>query len=87
MIAGFASPKGVIEEIDLGDIVFGKKTKVSFKEDKNHLSGTLDGTHTANHTLLGQYSAGNFNLASDGHGGTMVTDTSRHWLVPLRARF
>jgi hypothetical protein len=32
-----------------GDISFGKKTKVSFKEDKNHLSGTLtvtDGTHT-----------------------------------------
>jgi len=67
----------IIEEIDLGDIAFGKKTKVSFKEDKNHLSGTLtvtDGTHTANLTLLGQYSTGNFSLASDGHGGTVVTD-------------
>ena len=77
LIAGFASPKGVIEEIDLGDITFGKQTKVSFKEDKNHLSGTLtvtNGTQTASLTLLGQYSTGNFNLASDGHGGTMVTD-------------
>jgi len=33
-----------------------------------------DGTHTANLTLLGQYSTGNFSLASDGHGGTVVTD-------------
>ena len=79
LIAGFASPKGVIEEIDLGDISFGKKTKMSFNEAKNHLSGTLtvtDGTHTANLTLLGQYSTGNFRLASDGHGDTMVTDPS-----------
>jgi autotransporter passenger strand-loop-strand repeat protein len=79
LIAGFASPSGVTEEIDLRDIVFGKKTKVSFKEDKNHLSGTLtvtDGTQTASLTLLGQYSTGNFSLSSDGHGGTIVTDPS-----------
>src|SRR5262249_35119830 len=71
-IAGFASPPGVTEEIDLRDIDFAKKTRVSFKEDKNNLSGTLtvtDGTHTANLTLLGQYSANDFSLASDGHGG------------------
>jgi len=76
-IAGFASPPGVNEEIDLGGIAFGKKTRATFKEDKNHLSGTLtvtDGTHTANLTLLGQYSANNFSLSSDGHGETMVTD-------------
>ena len=69
------------QEIDLGGISFGKKTKVSFKEDKNNLSGTLtvtDGTHTANLTLLGQYSANDFTLASDGHGGTMVTDPQHH---------
>jgi len=68
-IAGFASPPGVTEEIDLRDIVFAKKTRVSFKEDKNNLSGTLtvtDGTHTASLTLLGQYSANDFSLASDG---------------------
>jgi hypothetical protein len=50
---------------------------VSFKEAQGHLSGTLtvtDGTHTASLTLLGQYSAQNFTLASDGHGGTMITD-------------
>ena len=61
----------------MGDIVFGKKTHATFKEDKNHLSGTLtvtDGTHTASLTLLGQYSTGDFSLSSDGHGGTMITD-------------
>src|SRR5262249_40553305 len=76
-VACFAFPSGVTEEIDLRGIAFGKKTHASFKEAKNHLSGTLtvtDGTHTANLTLLGQYSAANFHLASDGHGGTMVTD-------------
>ena len=80
-IAGFASPPGVMEEIDLADISFGKKTKVSFKEAQDKLSGTLtvtDGTHTANLTLLGQYSANNFSLASDGHGGTIVTDPQHH---------
>jgi hypothetical protein len=77
-IAGFGSVRGVTEEIDLGDISFDKKTtKVSFKEAKDHASGTLtvtDGTHTANLTLLGQYAAHNFGLSSDGHGGTIVTD-------------
>jgi hypothetical protein len=33
-----------------------------------------DGTHSANITLLGQYTAANFNIATDGHGGTLVTD-------------
>jgi predicted Rossmann-fold nucleotide-binding protein len=28
----------------------------------------------SNLTLLGQYTAANFHLASDGHGGTIVTD-------------
>jgi hypothetical protein len=57
LISGFASPSGVTEEIDLRDISFGKKTKVSFHEDNNHLSGTLT-----------------VSLASDGFGGTMITD-------------
>src|SRR5262249_3157602 len=91
LVAGFASPSGVIEEIDLRDIVFGNKTHATFKEAKNHLSGTLtvtNGTQTANLTLLGQYSTGNFSLASDGHGGTIVTPTRRrHWSVLRATRF
>jgi autotransporter passenger strand-loop-strand repeat protein len=77
LVAGFASPSGVIEEIDLRDIAFGKKTHLKFSEAANHLSGTLtiqNGSHTATLTLLGQYSAANFSLSSDGHGGTIVTD-------------
>lgn len=68
-IAGLASPA---EVIDLADISFGSSTTLGYSG--NTLSGTLtvsDGTHTA---LLSQYVAANFNLASDGHGGTLVTD-------------
>jgi autotransporter passenger strand-loop-strand repeat protein len=76
-IAGFASPLGVTEEIDLRDIGFGPGTKLSFTEASNHLSGTLavsSGSHVAHLTLLGQYTAGQFTLESDGHGGTFVID-------------
>ena len=76
-IGGFASPVGVAEEIDLLDIAFSAGTSVKFTEAAGNTSGTLtvsDGTHTASLTLLGQYATANFALASDGHGGTMVTD-------------
>jgi autotransporter passenger strand-loop-strand repeat protein len=76
-IAGFASPAGVTEAIDLVDITFGAGTSVKFAEAAGNTSGTLtvtDGTHVANLTLLGQYSTANFSLSSDGHGGTLITD-------------
>ena len=75
LIAGFASPAAVIEEIDLRDIAFTGATKATFTQ--NGASGTLtvtDGTHTANLTLLGLYSTANFSLSNDGHGGTFITD-------------
>jgi hypothetical protein len=43
----------------------------------NTLSGTLtvtDGTNTARLAMLGNYVAANFHLASDGLGGTLVSD-------------
>ena len=52
-------------------------TTLSFQEAGNNQSGTLtvgDGLHAANLTLLGQYVAGQFHLAADGAGGTLVTD-------------
>ena len=77
-ISGFgSSPVGVTEELDLRDIAFGSNTKASFAEAANNSSGTLtvtDGTHTANLALLGQFSTASFSLASDGQGGTIVTD-------------
>jgi hypothetical protein len=77
LVAGFGSPAGVTEEIDLRDMPFEASTHLTFREAGNHLSGTLtirDRTQITNLTLLGQYSAAAFTLASDGHGGTMITD-------------
>jgi hypothetical protein len=78
LIAGFGSPAGVTEEIDLRDMPFQSSTHVTkFIEAANLLSGTLtikDRTQITNLTLLGQYSAASFTLTSDGHGGTVITD-------------
>jgi len=63
--------------IDLADIAFGGPTSLGFSEAGNNTSGTLtvsDGVNIANIALLGQYMAGNFSIASDGSGGTLVTD-------------
>ena len=41
--------------------------------------GTLtvsDGTHTASLALIGNYTASSFAISSDGHGGTLIADTS-----------
>jgi autotransporter passenger strand-loop-strand repeat protein len=88
LIAGFASPPGVTEGIDLMDITFGAGTSVKFTEAANNTSGTLtvtDGSHTANLTLLGQYATANFSLASDGHGGTLITDPPGSATSPVMA--
>ena len=52
-------------------------TTLAFAEAQNNGIGTLtvsDGTHTANILLLGQYSAAQFHVTTDGNGGTLVTD-------------
>src|SRR5262249_52774637 len=76
-ISGFgSSPAGVTEELDLRDISFGSATTETFTQQFSN-GGTLtvtDGLHTATLALLGQYSTANFSLASDGQGGTIVTD-------------
>jgi hypothetical protein len=72
-ISGFAQP----DQLDFSAIAFGSGTSVGFVEASNNLSGTMtvtNGIDTASLTLLGQYTAAQFNLASDGHGGTLVTD-------------
>jgi len=63
--------------LDLKDIAFGSSTSMNFVEAGNNLSGTLsvtDGSHTAHITLLGSYTPSQFTSASDGHGGTVITD-------------
>lgn len=72
-IAGFA----VGDFLDMADIAFTSATTLGFTEAGNNLSGTLtvsDSVHTATLTLLGQYMAARFTAASDGHGGTVITD-------------
>ena len=72
-ISGF----GVPGAIDLVDIAFGVQTTMNYLPGAGNTSGTLivsDGTHTASLLLFGQYLAANFNLASNGAGGTLVTD-------------
>jgi Ca2+-binding RTX toxin-like protein len=72
-IAGFGLP----DHVDLADIPFGAGTTETFQEASSNLSGTLtvtSGTHSASLDLLGQYVTGQFNLATDGHGGTLVSD-------------
>ena len=75
MIAGFASPRGVIEEIDLIGFSF---TGANETFTQSGTSGTLTVTNSAGQTvnlnLLGTYSTANFTLSSDGHGGTVITD-------------
>jgi len=68
--------------LDLKDIAFGSSTSMSFVEAGSNLSGTLtvtDGSHTAHLTLVGSYTPGQFTSASDGHGGTVVTDPPLLW--------
>ncbi|WP_456619830.1 MULTISPECIES: beta strand repeat-containing protein [unclassified Bradyrhizobium] len=66
------------DSIDLGDILFGDGvTSFAYAQNSGNTGGTLtvsDGTHTASLSLLGQYSAADFALSSDGHGGTLISD-------------
>jgi hypothetical protein len=88
LIAGFASPAGITEQIDLRDISFGAGTTATFTEAANNLSGTLtvtSGAQTASLTLLGVYSTANFKLTSDGAGGTLIIDPSGSATSPVMA--
>jgi autotransporter passenger strand-loop-strand repeat protein len=66
------------DSIALGDILFSDGvTSLAYAQNGDNSGGTLtvsDGTHTASLSLLGQYSAADFALSSDGHGGTLITD-------------
>jgi hypothetical protein len=73
-IAGF----GGQNQIDLGDVGFSAAATLSYAGSAGNPGGTLtvsDGTNTASLALIGQYAAASFAAASDGHGGTLITDT------------
>jgi autotransporter passenger strand-loop-strand repeat protein len=64
--------------IDLVGIQFDTAgTTLAYAANGDNTAGALtvsDGTHVATLHLLGQYSAADFAIASDGHGGTLITD-------------
>jgi hypothetical protein len=64
--------------IDLPNIAFGVQTTLAYAENAAATGGTLtvsDGRHVASIALLGNYMAGSFAVAADGHGGTLITST------------
>jgi hypothetical protein len=68
---------GALDQIDLAAIGFGANTTLGYTPNNGNTGGTLtvsDGTHTASLALLGQYMAASFATASDGHGGTLISD-------------
>jgi autotransporter passenger strand-loop-strand repeat protein len=73
-LGGFATSA---DQLDLADIAFDSSTTVSFVEATGNTSGTLtvsDGVHSAVITVLGNHVTSNFIAASDGNGGTLITD-------------
>jgi hypothetical protein len=72
--SGTVSSFDATDKIDLGNIAFSGAT---LAYSASGTSGTLtvnDGAHVAALALVGQYTAANFQLADDGHGGTVVTE-------------
>ncbi len=72
--------------IDLPDIAFGAQTTLAYSPNATGAGGTLtvsDGRHTAAFALLGNYMAGSFVAATDGHGGTLITEANPQQQQPL----
>jgi hypothetical protein len=75
--------------IDLPNIASGAQATLAYAENTAGTSGTLtvsDGRHAASIALLGNYIAGSFVTAADGHGATLVTEGSPGSQQPLLAR-
>src|SRR5262249_37762528 len=76
LVAGFSTG----DQIDLAGMAFNSGSmSVHFREARNHRSGTLtisNGSTSINLTLMGQYTAGTFQVTSDGLGGTLITETT-----------
>jgi hypothetical protein len=68
------------DAIDLADIGFGANSTLGYAANADHSGGTLsvgDGMHMANIALLGSYMASTFAAASDGHGGTLISEAAQ----------
>jgi hypothetical protein len=71
---------GAQEAIDLPGIGFDAHTTLGYSENGSDTGGTLSikhGGHKTTIALLGSYMAASFVAASDGHGGTLITEASQ----------
>ena len=87
-ITGFS--KSGATSLDLGDIGFVGSTEATFSGTTS--SGVLtvtDGTNTAHINLKGNYTTSTFVASSDGHGGTIVVDSTAKdaAIAPSSAKF
>ena len=72
-VAGFGNQ----DQIDLRDIAFSANTTLGYSTNGVNGGGTMtasDGVDVAKIAVLGQYAASSFVMASDGHGGTLITE-------------
>jgi len=79
-ISGFG---GASEKIDLGGFASGASETAKWSQTGT--SGTLtvhDGAKIASLTLIGTYATGDFQLSTDGHGGTLIKDPTAPAAVP-----
>jgi hypothetical protein len=68
------------DAIDFADIGFGASSTLGYAANTDNSGGTLsvgDGMHMTNIALLGSYMASTFVAASDGHGGTLISEAAQ----------
>ena len=68
------------DAIDFADIGFGAHSTLGYSGNSDNSGGTLsvgDGAHVASVALLGSYMASTFVAASDGHGGTLISQAAQ----------
>jgi hypothetical protein len=73
LVGAHVSNWGAVDSVDVTDLL---STHASLSFSQGVGAGTItltDGTHTTRFSLAGTYSAGSFHLASDGHGGTILS--------------
>ena len=78
--SGTISGVGGQDQLDLTDIAFSANATLGYAANSGNSGGALivsDGVHTANIALLGSYMASSFVTASDGHGGTLVSEAAQ----------
>ena len=86
--AGFSGGFAGQDQIDLTSVAFSSNMTLGDLPNAGNLGGTLnvsDGVHHASLALLGQYMASSFVTASDGHGGTLVSEQSSNPTISLVA--